>query len=245
MLTSLRAESVVRSGDALEVAPRRSRLLAVLVAGCTGSGDATAGGPSPTPTPSTSSPSAAVPALVGEWQRLQRCSELVGLLRKADMPAAVPEMLAEDGWVPGVDDPGQIDTRHPCRGAVARLHCHFFTSDGQFGSRDATGEQVDDGRYRLVGDDRFIIGAGDRNDVTFHYTVTGDTFAAHPGDPCLPTGLLPGRVERRGGLRPLHLAPDPVIVRGFGTPALPVPLTIMVRPVVSVEVRSGEGVAPR
>src|SRR6476646_2899446 len=87
--------------------------LAVLVAGCPGRGDATAGGPSPTPTSSTSSPSAAVPALVGEWQRLQRCSELVGLLRKADMPAAVPEMLAEDGWVPGVDDPGQIDTRHP------------------------------------------------------------------------------------------------------------------------------------
>jgi hypothetical protein len=103
------------------------------------------------------------------------------------MPAAVPEVLAEDGWIPGVDDPRQIDTRHPCRGAVARLHSHFFTADGQFGSRDATGEQVDDGRYRLVGDDRFIIGAGDRNDVTFHYTVTGDTLRLTPEIPaCRP-----------------------------------------------------------
>ena len=51
------------------------------------------------------------------------------------MPAAVPEVLAGDGWVPGVVDPGQIDDRHPCRGAVARRHSHFFTADGQFGSR--------------------------------------------------------------------------------------------------------------
>ena len=161
--------------------------LAVLLAACTGGSGAATTVRSPSPTPSSSSSSAEVPALVGEWQRLQRCSELVGLLRKAGMPAAVPEMLAEDGWVPGVEDPGRIDDRHPCRGAVARRHSHFFTADGQFGSRDATGEQVDDGQYRLVGDNRFIVGAGDRNDVTFHYTVTGDTLRITPEIPaCRP-----------------------------------------------------------
>ena len=160
--------------------------LAVLLAACTGGGDATTAG-SPSPTPSTSSSSAAVPALVGEWQRIQRCSELVGLLRKAGMPAAVPELLAEDGWVPGVDDPGQIDDRHPCRGAAARKHSHFFTADGQFGSRDAAGGQVDDGQYELVGDDRFVINPGDSDAVTFHYTVTGDSLRISPEIPaCRP-----------------------------------------------------------
>jgi hypothetical protein len=160
--------------------------LAVLVAACTGGGDATTAG-SPAPTPSTSSSSAAAPALVGQWQRIQRCSELVGLLRKAGMPAAVPEMLAEDGWVPGVDDPAQIDDRHPCRGAVARKHSHFFTADGQFGSRDTAGEQVDDGQYELVGDDRFVINPGDSDAVTFHCTVTGDSLRISPEIPaCRP-----------------------------------------------------------
>ena len=160
--------------------------LAVLLAACTGGGDATTAG-SPSPTPSTSSSSAPVPALVGEWQRLQRCPELVGLLRNADMAAAVPEMLAGDGWVPGVDDPGQIDSRHPCRGAVARKHSHFFTADGQFGSRDAAGEQVDDGQYELVGEDRFVINPGAADAVTFRYTVTGDTLGLTPEIPaCRP-----------------------------------------------------------
>jgi hypothetical protein len=161
--------------------------LAVLLAACTGGSDAATTAGSPSPTPSTSPSSAAVPALVGEWQRLQRCPEMVGLLRKADMPAAVPEVLAGDGWVPGVDDPSQIDQRHPCRGAVSRKHSHFFTADGQFGSRDAAGEQVDDGQFELVGADRFVINPGASDAVTFRYTVTGDTLRITPEIPaCRP-----------------------------------------------------------
>jgi hypothetical protein len=161
--------------------------LAVFLAACTSGSDGATTAGSQSPTPSTSSSSAAVPALVGEWQRLQRCSELVGLLRKADMRAAVPEVLAGDGWVPGVDDPGQIDQRRPCRGAVSRKHSHFFTADGQFGSRDAAGEQVDDGQYELVGADRFVINPGDSDAVTFRYTVTGDTLRITPEIPaCRP-----------------------------------------------------------
>ena len=161
--------------------------LAVLLAACTGGDDGATRAGSRPPTTSTSSSSAATPALVGEWQRLQRCAELVGLLRKADMPAAVPEVLADDGWVPGVDDPGQIDEQHPCRGAVARQHSHFFTADGQFGSRDASGEQVDDGQYELVGADRFVINPGDSDAVTFRYTVSGDTLRISPEIPaCRP-----------------------------------------------------------
>lgn len=63
----------------------------------------------------------------------------------------------------------QIEDRaHPCAGAVPRKHSHFFTADGRFGSRDANGQQVDDGKYRLVGD-AFVI-----DGVTFHYTIRGN-----------------------------------------------------------------------
>jgi hypothetical protein len=62
------------------------------------------------------------------------------------------------------------------------MHSHFFTADGQFGSRDADGNQVDDGRYTLVGDDQVVIGG-----VTFQYSITGDQLALRPTIPsCRP-----------------------------------------------------------
>ncbi len=94
-------------------------------------------------------------------------------------------MIAEDGWIPGVTSVAQIeDPADPCRDAVSREHSHFFTADGQFGSRDANGEQVDDGRYELFGDDTVVIG-----DVTFHYEITdGDTISFTPEVPdCAPS----------------------------------------------------------
>ena len=181
--------------------------LAVLLAACTGGSDAatTAGSPSPT---SVDLARRALRCLHwwGSGSGSSAAPSWCGLLRKADMPAAVPEMLAGDGWVPGVDDPGQIDQRHPCRGAVSRKHSHFFTADGQFGSRDAAGEQVDDGQYELVGDDRFVINPGDSDAVTFRYTVTGDTLRITPEIPACRPDCFAGRVERRGRLRRLHLA---------------------------------------
>lgn len=83
---------------------------------------------------------------------------------------------------------GQLeDKTHPCRGAVARKHSHFFTVDGQFGSRDANGKQVDDGPYRLVGANTVVIGDPE---VTFHYLITngGRTLALTPVIPrCRPS----------------------------------------------------------
>lgn len=132
----------------------------------------------------TAAPSVVTSALVGEWERFQKCPELVGALRQAGLENTVPTMLAEDGWIPGVTSPEQIaDPEHPCRGAVARKHSHFFTEDGVFGSHDANGELVDDGVYELLDEDTFRIG-----DVTFHFTITGgDTIAFEPEIPaCAP-----------------------------------------------------------
>jgi hypothetical protein len=45
-------------------------------------------------------------------------------------------------------------------------HSHFFTRDGHFGSVDQYGQQVDNGRYRVLSASTFRIG-----DVRFHYQV--------------------------------------------------------------------------
>ena len=166
---------------------RMSGVILLFVAGCgTGesSGD-TEAAPSSAST-GVSPSSTATPAIVGEWQRLQRCSELEQVMTKAGLREALLESIAGDGWIPGVTSVAQIkDKAHPCRGAVARKHSHFFTAAGYFGSRDANGEQVDDGRYRLVGNDTLVIG-----DVTFHYKITdgGKTISFTPEIPkCAPS----------------------------------------------------------
>ena len=58
-------------------------------------------------------------------------------------------------------------------GAVPLRHSHFFTEDGQFGSRDDAGDQVDDGTYRAV-DDNTIVISKEFGDVTFHYRISDD-----------------------------------------------------------------------
>jgi hypothetical protein len=155
------------------------------VSACSSSADKSSTRDSTTPTAGpSSSQSAATSSLVGEWQRLQKCSELEQVMTKAGLHDALLESVAGDGWIPGVTKVSQIkDPAHPCAGSVDRKHSHFFTADGQFGSRDANGQQVDDGHYRLVGD-AFVI-----DGVTFHYTITGnDTLSITPQTPdCAPS----------------------------------------------------------
>ncbi len=105
-------------------------------------------------------------------------------MTRAGLHAAFLESIAGDGWIPGVTKVSQIkDPAHPCAGSVDRLHSHFFTAAGKFGSRDANGQQVDDGDYHLKGD-AFVI-----DGVTFHYAITGkDTLSIRPEMPtCAPS----------------------------------------------------------
>ena len=90
-------------------------------------------------------------------------------MTKFGLRTALLESIAGDGWIPGVTQVDQIkDPTHPCRGSIARKHSHFFTEDGQFGSLDAQGQQVDDGTYRVVIDDTVVIG-----EVTFRFQMQG------------------------------------------------------------------------
>jgi hypothetical protein len=106
--------------------------------------------------------------------------ELVQALRSAGADELVDEFVAGNGFVPtiGVDDPEQVDLEQPCKGAVPRVHSHFFTEAGEFGSRDWNGEDVDDGRYRVTGD-KLVI-SKEFPDVTFQYRIEGDTLTLEP-----------------------------------------------------------------
>ena len=134
-----------------------------------------------------------VPALVGEWSRTTTCQQRADALEAAGLGRFAAEHAAGDGWIPGVTSVDQLeDPKHPCQGAVPLKHSHFFTAEGLFGSRDAEGNQVDDGSYRLVGDDRFVIGKEFEDGVTFHYRIEdGDTLYLDPELPaCAAEGCF-------------------------------------------------------
>jgi hypothetical protein len=138
----------------------------------------------------SSSTGSDVPALVGEWSRTTTCQQRADALEAAGLGRYAAEHAAGDGFVPGVTSVDQLeDPEDPCKHAVPQVHSHFFTADGQFGSRDAQGDQVDDGDYELRGDDTVVIGTEDGG-VTFHYRIEdGDTLYLDPELPaCAKTG---------------------------------------------------------
>ena len=125
--------------------------LTLLVAAC-GGADGQSGAASATSAAPSTTAAAAVSPLVGEWRRTHRCEEVLEILRKAGFKEQVAfSTITEEGFLPGVSSASGIaDVKHPCRGAVPHLHSHFFTADGQFGSKDQNGQQVDDGTYKIV-----------------------------------------------------------------------------------------------
>lgn len=80
--------------------------------------------------------------------------------------------------VPGVANDLTLfkDPEHPCEGASPTKHSHFFTAEGQFGSRNEFGQQVDAGTYEIVDDDTFVFGGVQ----AFNYHLDGDTIMFEP-----------------------------------------------------------------
>jgi hypothetical protein len=153
------------------LAPATIAAFAALLVGCGGDGGNSAEAPAE--------------PLVGEWRRTTICAELVQALERAGLQKLAVEAVAGNGFVPGVTTLEQLaDPARPCEGAVPRKHSHFFTEDGRFGSRDWSGEQVDDGTYEVIDDRTFVI-SKEFPDVTFHYRIHGDTITF---DPVIPDG---------------------------------------------------------
>jgi len=163
-------------------------LIAIIVAACGGA--AASAPPSAAPSVAASTPSAASSgapistgspaagssaAIVGEWVGVHDCEHIVSMLKAAKEDEFVLGELAGSGLLPGVDTPSQIkDPAHPCVGAVQQRHSHFFTKDGQFGSKDAHASQVDDGTWTIKGD-KLVI-----NDQPFGFAISGDQLTLTP-----------------------------------------------------------------
>jgi hypothetical protein len=161
--------------------------LILIVAACGGADGKR--GAAPATSAATTTTAASASPLVGEWRRTQRCEEVLEILTKAGFKMQVAlATIAENGFLPGVSSADQIDDpKHPCNGAVPQEHSHFFTADGKFGSKDAQGDQVDDGTYKIL-DDRTFVVSKEFPDITFHYRITGDTIRFDPVVPaCAPS----------------------------------------------------------
>jgi len=112
--------------------------------------------------------------LVGRWERVTTCQELLSAVTKAGLRKTAPAMLSGNGFVPGT--PKQLAAKADiCKGAVPRRHSHFFTAAGQFGSVDYNGQQVDDGSYRILDARTVRI-----NDGKFHFRITGRKLRLEP-----------------------------------------------------------------
>ncbi len=121
---------------------------------------------------------------MGEWERMLKCEDLVPPLKEAGLHDYVPSLVWGSFFYPEIAtiEEFTFDPKDPCKGAEPRLHSHFFTADGEFGSRDELGAQVDAGVYELIGKDRLII-----NGSTFRYRIRGDAIRFDPILPdCLP-----------------------------------------------------------
>lgn len=141
--------------------------------------------------------------LVGQWQRVTTCKELVSDLKRAGLGATVAQAwvgqtssTGESSFKPGSPKPTRA---HPCRGAIARKHSHFFTASGSFGSLDWQGGQVDDGSYRIANRTTMKI-----NGVSFHFAVKdGNTLSLAP---VLTRAMIRRAVARPAGFTPAFWA---------------------------------------
>ncbi len=119
-------------------------------------------------------------SLVGTWARTTTCAELTSAFRSAGITKLVNEMVVGNGFIPGVRSPEQLrDPARPCLGAVSRRHSHFFLKNGEFGSLDWNGDQVDDGRYRVSKPGTVTI-LKEFPKVSFRYQIRGKEIKLTP-----------------------------------------------------------------
>ena len=145
----------------------------------------------PSDAPSASAPATAAgsatgaqamdPELVGEWVRLQSCQEQLAAFKQAGL-AQTHLMWIAGNWVG--EEASPVPGKE-CDGArPPEEHSHFFTEDGHFGSRDAQGQQVDDGDYVLVDADTLSFPSharefGYAGDLLVDYEVGSDAAEFH------------------------------------------------------------------
>jgi hypothetical protein len=157
-----------------------SLLISLLLVGC-GGGESESAEPSgrtsvastDATTPTTT---AETQALVGRWERVNECQQLVKALDEADLGAVAPGVVGD--FFPGISAKKLAKKSDLCARAEPFVHSHFFTDTGAFGSLTEDLQQVDDGTYALIDNSTFRIGTDPG--VEFHYEIEGDTLSLSP-----------------------------------------------------------------
>jgi hypothetical protein len=157
-------------------------LVAVLAvtAGCGGStesGDEPSAQSTAASEPTTSDTTSGAPPLVGRWERVNECPQLVKALNQAGLGAVAPSVAGD--YFPDTSAKQLARKDDVCEDAEAFVHSHFFTDSGMFGSLDENLNQVDDGMYEILDDGRFRIGNPDVGAV-FRYEIDGDALSLSP-----------------------------------------------------------------
>jgi hypothetical protein len=149
-------------------------VLTILVAGCGGSNESTPAEEPSFSEPTTATPESAAPAIVGRWEQVHSCPQLVKALGRAGLRPVAPAMVGD--YFPDQSPKQLAQKPDVCKGARPQRHGHFFTEEGLFGSLDQDDNQVDDGTYEVVNAHRFRIGK-----ATFRYRIAdGMTLMLHP-----------------------------------------------------------------
>jgi len=117
------------------------------------------------------------PTLVGRWERVNECEQLVEAFEQADLADVAPAFVGD--YFPDATPNELARKADLCEGAESFVHSHFFTDTGEFGSLTEDLEQVDDGTYEITNDGTFVI-SKEFPDVTFQYEVEGDTLTLTP-----------------------------------------------------------------
>lgn len=155
--------------------------LALFAAGCGSDEPTSADDASPSTTAATTetSPgSVGESAIVGRWERVHDCSELLNALDDAGLREVAPPIVGEE-YFPDVSAAELAQKDELCKGAKAPfVHSHFFDATGRFGSLDENESQVDEGSYEII-DSRTIRIGGDRG-VEFNYKIEGHTLMLSP-----------------------------------------------------------------
>jgi hypothetical protein len=152
-------------------------LVVVFVSAC-GPGAATSEPPSSTPSPTAAASSQAPSVssdIVGYWHRAQTCEELLAAFGAAGLAESHAGWL-QANFFGGESGPTSGD---PCAGAEGPLeHSHWFTPDGEFGSHDQDGAEVDFGDVVSVDSDTLSFPShaaefGYEGEVLVDYVVAG------------------------------------------------------------------------
>ena len=155
--------------------PVATALVAILATACSsGSGNSGSTSQGRPESPTASASSSPVAPLVGRWEQVHHCQDLVDAVDEAGLEALAAQEVTE--YFPNESVQQLAEKPDPCARAEPFSHSHFFTQTGQFGSLDQNLNQVDNGHYTIINAHTFKIG-----DAPFHYTITGgDTLSLDP-----------------------------------------------------------------